>query len=85
MFLLVPAYPGCPGSKAVKRSLLLLLPSQRKKNRNVVIAKASATKILPLRTIEAKIRSSEVHYCFSGVISDLVICISTAVVSTSIR
>jgi len=23
-FLLVPAYPGCPGSKAVKRSLLLL-------------------------------------------------------------
>ena len=25
MFLLVPVYPGCPGSKAVKRSLLLLL------------------------------------------------------------
>ena len=25
MFLLVPAYPGCPGSKAVKRLLLLLL------------------------------------------------------------
>ena len=25
MFLLVPAYLGCPGSKAVKRSLLLLL------------------------------------------------------------
>jgi len=25
MFLLVPAYPGCPGSKAVKRSLLSLL------------------------------------------------------------
>jgi len=25
MFLLVPAFPGCPGSKAVKRSLLLLL------------------------------------------------------------
>ena len=24
MFLLVPAYQGCPGSKAVKRSLLLL-------------------------------------------------------------
>ena len=24
MFLLVPVYPGCPGSKAVKRSLLLL-------------------------------------------------------------
>jgi len=23
MFLLVPPYPGCPGSKAVKRSLLL--------------------------------------------------------------
>ena len=23
MFLVVPAYPGCPGSKAVKRSLLL--------------------------------------------------------------
>jgi len=23
MFLLVPAYPGCPGSKAVKRSLLV--------------------------------------------------------------
>jgi len=22
MFFLVPAYPGCPGSKAVKRSLL---------------------------------------------------------------
>ena len=27
MFLLVPAYPGCPGSKAVKRSLLLFLYS----------------------------------------------------------
>jgi len=27
MFLLVPAYPGCPRSKAVKRSLLLLLLS----------------------------------------------------------
>jgi len=25
MFLLVPAYPGCPGSEAVKRSLLLYL------------------------------------------------------------
>ena len=25
MFLLVPAYPGSPGSKAVKRSLMLLL------------------------------------------------------------
>ena len=25
MFLLVPAYPGCPGSKAVKRSLLLFV------------------------------------------------------------
>ena len=25
MFLLVLAYPGCPGSKPVKRSLLLLL------------------------------------------------------------
>jgi len=25
MFPLVPAYQGCPGSKAVKRSLLLLL------------------------------------------------------------
>ena len=24
MFLLVPAYPGCPGSKAVKRSVLLV-------------------------------------------------------------
>jgi len=23
MFLLVPAYPGCPGSKAVKRSLVV--------------------------------------------------------------
>jgi len=26
MFLLVPAYPCCPGSKAVKRSLFLLCP-----------------------------------------------------------
>ena len=24
MFLLVPAYPGCPGSKAVKRSLYVI-------------------------------------------------------------
>jgi len=31
MSLLVPAYPGCPGSKAVKRSLLLLLLSGRLK------------------------------------------------------
>jgi len=29
MFLLVPAYPGCPGSKAVKQSLLLLLFDDR--------------------------------------------------------
>jgi len=28
MFLLVPAYPGCPGSKAVKRSLLLSRTTQ---------------------------------------------------------
>jgi len=28
MFLLVPAYPGCPGSKAVKRSLLLFSASE---------------------------------------------------------
>ena len=26
---MVPAYPGCPGSKAVKRSLLLLLLKRR--------------------------------------------------------
>jgi len=32
MFLLVPAYPGCPGSKAVKRSLLLLLLLTVRKN-----------------------------------------------------
>jgi len=25
MFLLVPAYPGCPGSKAVKRSSLYII------------------------------------------------------------
>jgi len=25
MFFLIPAYPGCPGTKAVKQSLLLLL------------------------------------------------------------
>ena len=25
MFLLVPAYPGCPGSKAVKRSLFVVV------------------------------------------------------------
>jgi len=25
MFLLVPAYPGCPGSKAIKRSLLMVV------------------------------------------------------------
>ena len=29
MFLLVPAYPGCPGSKAIKRSLLWLDGSQQ--------------------------------------------------------
>ena len=32
MFLLVPAYPGGPGSKAVKRSLLLLLYEVHKLN-----------------------------------------------------
>ena len=31
MFLLVPTYPGCPGSKAVKRSLLLLSVFQYQK------------------------------------------------------
>ena len=25
MFLLVPAYPGCPGSKAVKRSFVVVV------------------------------------------------------------
>jgi len=30
MFPLVPAYPGCPGSKAVKRSLLLLFLSTQR-------------------------------------------------------
>jgi len=30
MFLLVPAYPGCPESEAVKRSLLLLLSGSQK-------------------------------------------------------
>ena len=30
MFLLVQAYPGCPGSKAVKQSLLLLLSTRYK-------------------------------------------------------
>ena len=25
MFLLVPAYPGCPGSKAVKRSVVVVV------------------------------------------------------------
>jgi len=33
MFLLVPAYPGCPGSKAVKRSLLLLLLLYKNRNK----------------------------------------------------
>ena len=28
MFLLVPAYPGCPGSKAVKRSVVVVVVSQ---------------------------------------------------------
>jgi len=33
MFLLVPAYPGCPGSKAVKRSLLLeIFSDQQRRN-----------------------------------------------------
>ena len=31
MFLLVPAYTGCPGSKAVKRSLLLVRARRRRK------------------------------------------------------
>jgi len=30
VFLLVPAYPGCPGTKAVKRLLLLLLLNSNK-------------------------------------------------------
>ena len=33
MFLRVPAYPGCPGSKAVKRSLSLLLLLQQDTDR----------------------------------------------------
>ena len=36
MFLLVPAYPGCPGSKAVKRLLLLLLFIVSSKNFNTI-------------------------------------------------
>ena len=33
MFLLVPANPGCPGSKAVKRSLSLLSPTGQTRRR----------------------------------------------------
>ena len=33
MFLLVPAYPGCPGSKAVKQSLSLLSPTGQTRRR----------------------------------------------------
>ena len=32
MFPLVPAYPGCPGSKAVKRSLLLFIYNKSSQN-----------------------------------------------------
>ena len=37
MFLLVLAYPGCPGSKAVKRSLLSLLFSFDDINGNAAV------------------------------------------------
>jgi len=43
MFPLVPAYPGCPGSKAVKRSLLLVVVKQVSMKVNF-IAKSSALK-----------------------------------------
>jgi len=36
MFPLVPAYPGCPGSKAVKRSLLLLFHQFFNERSNIV-------------------------------------------------
>jgi len=39
MFLLVPAYPGCPGSKAVKRSLLLLVVVIKRNNVSQTSAK----------------------------------------------
>ena len=40
MFLMVPAYPGCPGSKAVKRSLLLLFYQMRQTTREFTVAAA---------------------------------------------
>ena len=57
MFLLVPAYPGCPGSKAVKRSLLLLsvnvLVSVRN-SKNVDVGKVDR----PLTILYTLIRSA---------------------------
>jgi len=49
MFPLVPAYPGCPGSKAVKRSLLC-----NKLSKTCCISSQQANSIIPYASADAK-------------------------------
>ena len=55
MFLLVPAYPGCPGSKAVKRSLLLLLYVLR--NAHLPLAIVIVIQLSVVYTIKLTVKS----------------------------
>jgi len=51
VFLLVPAYPGCPGTKAIKRLLLLLLS----------YISCPAYKPTPIPTDDNTAKSSDLH------------------------
>jgi len=76
MFLLVPAYPGCPGSKAVKRSLLLLLLDED--CANLVVSILTNTPIfdhiildrpktfIPFNTITPDLHIISVQFIFSA-------------------
>jgi len=63
MFLLVPAYPGCPGSKAVKRSLLLLLLFSTYEMidlMDLISSRRSFHRILPLDLIDLYLKNEQI-------------------------
>ena len=78
MFLLVPAYPGCPRSKDVKWSLLLLLLHQRVWEEDETVY--SSTSVLLSLRLEYTHISRNIHY-FHAV---FVVCIQVSVKSNAV-
>ena len=63
MFLLVPAYVGCPGSKAVKRSLLLLLSEQLNATSGDAVPGPSGPQPMKRATTSAQLRQTTASGC----------------------